>query len=133
MTRTVLSALTEARTRIADIEHWTQGESAIDNTGAEVSVFSPDACAWCADGSLLASTGGESMPIYHEAKVFLTRAARRLFPEVAGFDCHFPYVAVNDGDAGIPDDDITDDDARSLAHDNILSVYDTAIKIAEAA
>ena len=135
MTRTVKAVLIEARRLISDIENWTQRELAHDNDGKVVEPSEPGAYCWCADGAVRKvldigpfDADADAKPIYFRAREALEVVARKQFPLSTEFSCH--YVAVNDGEVGIPDE-IGNDESFRLAHENILKVFDAAI--AEAA
>lgn len=119
----IKNLLIDARDIITDVEHWCQQWHAIDNTGLNVDPLNPEACAWCADGVLMKvidSPEAESSSEYIKASRLLSEAARALFDTSGTGSIGFPYVSVNDGEIGNPDD----------AHANILKVFDKAITAA---
>ena len=113
--------LIEARALIANIEHWTQGDHAVDDCGVQVDVNNPAACAWCADGAILRVAGDASSIAYRQMGDALSLACRRLFPEFAAAQPAYPYVAVNDGE--LP----TRDASYELIHSTVLEIFDDAI------
>lgn len=74
--------LTDARDRIVDPEHWTAEAQARDAAGNPVDPGNPDACRWCADGSLRLSRIIHDVPeyVYHDADDMLWTAAVWLYP-----------------------------------------------------
>jgi hypothetical protein len=94
--------LTAARELIADPEHWTQGAFARDDHELACSSRDPNAQRWCAWGALV------HIPTSLMPDIFLLRAAQDLYQAS-------PQV-VND----------------QLGHDQVLRMYDRAIKLAKA-
>ena len=122
----VKDTLIGARALIADIEHWTQGNHAIENTGARVDPLADAAYAYCADGALCRAargfTGAEgfSNARYEEAYEVLKAASQRLFG-------HNP-VNVNDGDYWDAElENASEEDFPKLCHERVLEVFDDAI------
>lgn len=116
----VKNLLVDARDIITDVEHWCQQWHAIDNTGLNVDPLNPEACAWCADGALMKAIGepeADTRSEYIKASRLLSEATRALFKTAGLGSIGFPYVSVNDGEIGNPDE----------AHENILKVFDKAI------
>lgn len=128
---TVLQLLTEARALIADIKHWTQLELA-NGDGGSLWPNDKKATCWCGDGALrkVLDIGGadpEADSIYWQGRAALEAAAIKKFT----VDCTMMpvclYIAINDGEIGIPEEMGIGDASIRLAHTNILSVFDGAI------
>lgn len=115
-------ALSQARALIENPEHWTQGEAAIENTGAACSPHSLDAYAFCASGAMQRAAGDTHVRLLCVRA--MTLAAHTLFP---GVNSAVPFIGINDGDYGIPDDVTTDAEFEAAAHANILRLFDHAI------
>lgn len=124
-------ALTAARKLIEDPEFWWRGEYAADNLGIACMPDDPDAYCFCALGAVHKVCGDISedgdirgSDASNGAISFLSEAAEKLFGrgEVG---------AVNDGEIGVPDtvDDLAFE--RTLAHRNVLEMFDLAIQLAE--
>lgn len=117
--KTTKEILVEARAVIADREHWTQENMAIENTGLECSPTDDDAWAFCALGAVCKVVGmddGEDATV-RDVTQHLDRAARALYlePKVV-----YGIVSLNDGCANpdrVPD-----------AHAAVLRCYDYAIE-----
>lgn len=134
---TVKEALIQARALIADIDHWCQGEHAQDNAGGAARFDDETAHCFCAAGAMARVCGVEMVdgefvdnggPLYEASERAIRAATRRLFPAptVPGVADLGNFVALNDGENGIPDD--FDGDTYALAHANVLKVFDAAIE-----
>jgi hypothetical protein len=98
-----------ARAKISKPENWTQLVAARDAHGNFVEAESPDAVAWCWNGSLLAVTS--DMDMLGRASEFTTLAAN-----TAGYEC---CVSLNDN--------------AKTTHADVLAAFDEAIASAERA
>lgn len=80
MKATARELLRDAYERIEDISRWTQGPVARDSVGCACRPSDPDACQWCAVGSLsLSAAGMAGDPEVHTAIDALNQAARDLY------------------------------------------------------
>lgn len=114
--------LVAARELIADIDNWTTGFWAIDNTGVDVDPCSARACAWCADGALVRVSNQEWGPRHSELYLALSNASFELFDE--------GIIEVNDGaleDYGLPET-AGSDEYWAAQHAYVLRAFDLAIK-----
>lgn len=115
--------LKEARALITDPEHWTQGDHAIENTGASIDPLNEAAYAWCADGALCRVLNRQPEFIngyapYKMACAALDAALARVVP-LDGKSTSL--VALNDAE-------IEGIETAEACHAAVLSVFDDAIK-----
>jgi hypothetical protein len=137
--KTIKEILTEARTIIADMEHWTQHTLAADSCGLSRSPDDPCATCWCADGALQkvigpdsANSGSSAEAIYLDARVTLAKATMNIWPDIRDEEYHCCYVAINDGEYGLDGIDAGITDLSLAAHTNIIKAFDAAIASAGA-
>ncbi|MGX7706345.1 DUF6197 family protein [Methylobacterium sp. Gmos1] len=109
--------LREARALIADKSRWTQKAFARDNAGRYTDENSNEAICFCAAGAVLRAASRGPSSYENDAFEVLSAASYDLFREDS-------VLVVNDG---LPDRD------ASEAHDDVLKVFDLAIRKAEAA
>lgn len=102
--RSTVEILKAARERISDPERWTTRVGARDQAGDATLVLDPNACKWCALGSIEAETNGPGV-LYAEASAAL----------FLGTQNEYGVVGTND----------------HLGHDAVLAMYDRAIQLAE--
>lgn len=76
---TVEQLLKNARDKIADPKHWTQGKMAINRFGFDVPPESPNAACFCSVGAVRAANTGNQPELGREALERLTLTADHLF------------------------------------------------------
>jgi hypothetical protein len=128
---TPLEVLRDARFLISDPAKWTQGANARDAKGELVFATSRRAVCFCAEGSLVKTTGafdargkrvdGVGYDTYKHASVIMAEAVK----ELAGTAPYHStdYVSINDGRRTLH---------GKTAHEAILTVFDLAIQKAAA-
>lgn len=102
--RTPVDILREARARIADPEHFTQGAAARSAKGRQVKATSPRAVCWCASGTVAAC--GLPRDMERRVEDYLYLAAHDLYRQ--------GLICVND----------------FKGHEAVLAVFDRAIEAA---
>lgn len=109
-------AIQAARDLITNIEFWTQGSDAADNSGLPVEAYAPTAYCFCAEGALIkVSPDNDQLRI--SCAEIVTQKAREMFGD--------SIIAVNDGEIGLDDRPTVDD--YTAAHRNVLRVFDAVL------
>lgn len=127
MRQEIKATLIAARALIADPEHWTQGELAIEKVGARCDANEPYAYAFCALGALahvrnVIAPAGDAYA--DAASCCLDNAASGLFSVPKRIGCLSLVALVNDGEL-----DELEDLEPSEVHKHVLAMYDRAIEL----
>jgi hypothetical protein len=125
--------LTQAKAKIATMDTWCQGTLARRPDGeffTDVDPHDPRACQWCLDGAVHAVLRGLAYTEKDEESVELYRAVAGQLADcsVKFFDTT-EFVAVNDGDNGLPPEIVvgSPETAKRVAFENAHKILDCAI------
>lgn len=127
--------LTQAKAKIATMETWCQGTLAKrleqyphGDAYFDVDPHDPRACKWCLDGAVHAVLRGMAYTERDEESVELYRTVSDQLSDcsVKFFDTR-EFVAVNDGDNGIPEGLLTMESEKRAAFENAHKLLDCAI------
>lgn len=126
------SALIEAKELLSDRARWCQGTNAKTADGRHVPPTDPQVVSWCARGALLKVCGLahpddsrdlDALGIYRKARELAERCAEVVGGSLVGINDRFGHI-----DEGDPEELAK----RDRAYTEVLSVFDCAIKRADA-
>lgn len=113
---TALGTLVAARKLIENPNNWIKGALARDSNNFIINVKDQMACKFCTSGAVQKVTDyAHDLTPYHEAYIYLDKAAITLNNSYNTGYIHRPCVAFND----------------ACTHDEVMDMFDLAIKFAQ--